>query len=247
LLIATLAAGCSGVLNDTRPNGAEPPALASAPRGLQVRVGGDGFALGDVEQSSLTPQQFVDRAEELVGASRPAAAARWVQRYPDLAQTVLTDATSARVSLQVLQLIARAHDQQVTRGPAESGWSGLVADREKSPQAYAEYDQRRSRFMALLQNGQVREAFELDPVAAVPPAASPVLRIDALRLRGIGLVLDDRPREATAAFQSARQLAGAAWPYASANLALLQSDALRRPSPSPAVDYVPDRRLALRR
>jgi hypothetical protein len=85
LLAAMLAAGCSGFLSDTRPDGTEPPAPASAPRGLQVRVGGDGFALGDVEQSSLTPQQFADRVEELMRAQRPAAAARWVQRYPDRA------------------------------------------------------------------------------------------------------------------------------------------------------------------
>ena len=189
------------------------PEAAPAPQGTQVRVGGDGYSLGDVAQSTLTPQQFADRAEELLRAQRPGAAARWVQRYPDMALTVLTDAASARVSLQVLHLIAQAHDQQTNRGPSEAGWSALVADREKNAQGYAEYDQRRSEFMTLLQNGQARDALALDPVAAVPAASTPVLRIDAWRLQGIALVLDDRPREAVEAFLAARQLAGGGHPY----------------------------------
>ena len=236
LLIAALAAGCSGLLSDTRPKPVEALAPAAAPPGLRVRVGGDGFALGDIEQSSLTPQQYVERTEELVRAGRLAAAARWVQRYPDLAQTVLIDATASRVSLPVLHLIAAAHDEQVTCGTLQAGWRALVADRERDPQAYAEYDQRRSRCLALLQNGQAREALELDVLAAVPPASPAVLRIDALRLQGLGLILDERPREAAEAFLSARQTAGSDFPYASANLALLHSDALRRAGDGPGAD-----------
>ncbi len=228
LLATALAAGCSSFLSDLRPDRPATPEAAPAPQGTQVRVGGDGYSLGDVAQSTLTPQQFADRTEELLRAQRSGAATRWVQRYPDMALTVLTDATSARVSLQVLNLIAQAHDQQSNRGPSAAGWSALVADREKNAQGYAEYDQRRSKFMTLLQNGQARDALALDPVAAVPAASAPVLRIDAWRLQGIALVLDDRPREAVEAFLAARQLAAAGHPYPSANLALLLSDALRR-------------------
>jgi hypothetical protein len=228
LLTISLVAGCSSFLSDLRPDRPASPEAAPAPQGTQVRVGGDGYSLGDVAQSALTPQQFADRAEELLRARRPGAAARWVQRYPDMALTVLTDGNSARVSLHVLHLIAQAHDQQSHRGPSEAGWSALVADREKNAQGYAEYDYRRSKFMTLLQNGQARDALALDPVAAVPAASAPVLRIDAWRLQGIALVLDDRPREAVSAFLAARQLAAAGHPYPSANLALLLSDALRR-------------------
>jgi len=238
LLIAVLAAGCSGLLIDSRRDGREPPAPAATPPRPRVRVGGDGFALGDIEQSSLTPQQYVERTEELVRAGRLAAAARWVQRYPDLAQTVLTEAAASRVSLPALHLIAQTHDEQVVRGRLEAGWNALVADRERDPQAYAEFAQRRSRFLALLQNGQAREALELDVLAAVPAASPPVLRIDALRLQGLGLILDERPREAAEAFQAARQTAGTAFPYASANLALLHSDALRRAGDGLGADQV---------
>jgi len=230
ILLASMSAGCSSVLNDLRFGRDEPPALASptAPRGAQVRVGGDGFALGDVEQPSLTPQQFVDLTNEHLRARRVTATVRFVQRYPDLAATVLSDSASARVSLQTLRMIAEAHDRQCVAAPPGAGWTALVSQRQANPQATADYDRTRIQFMSRLQNGQAREALALKLAAAVPPGLAPVLQIDAWRLQGIALLLDERPAEAAEAFDAARRTAGTEHPYQAANLTLLLSDALRR-------------------
>ena len=60
-----------------------------------MRASGDGFVLGDVEKSAISPQQFVDRLAELHHAGRAGAAVRWVQLYPDVAAAVLHEPSQA--------------------------------------------------------------------------------------------------------------------------------------------------------
>ena len=69
-----------------------------------------------------------------------------------------------------------------------------------------------------------------------PSAPGQVLAIDVLNLNGIALVLDNRPREAVAAFQQALQAAGDSHPYEAVNLMLLLSDAQRRAGDSAAAE-----------
>jgi len=196
------------------------------PGPTQVRTGGDGFALGDVEKATLSPQQFVDRVAEHLRARHKFAAQRCVEQFPDAALAVLRDPTSVNTSPETLLVVAEAHDRQCTRGDTVA-WAAVVRDRSAQPKHYTDYDDKRRRFMTHVQNGRVHEAMLLGLAA---PQGSPgnVISIDVQYLTGIALVLDNRPREAVAAFQQALKLAGDSQPYESVNLLLLLSDAQRR-------------------
>jgi tetratricopeptide (TPR) repeat protein len=242
LLSVSLAAvqpGCSGlpvkfvmpkVVYTKQKTKPKPPApkAASKPAPTRVRTSGDGYALGDVEQPGLSPQQFVDKIEELLKARQATTAARCVQRYPDVALAVLREPGTVQATAETLQAVARAHDSQCTHAPAEAGWTALILDRLRQPNRYVDYDRKRKEFMTLVQSGHAEKALEIGITA--PPQGVPgsMLSIDAYQLTGIGKVLANRPKEAAEAFNKATRLARADHPYQAANLLLLQSDALRR-------------------
>jgi len=226
LMLSLATAGCSGItgLWSKRP---ETPKNGPASSGTKIKIGGDGFDLGDIEQSSITPQHFVGHVEEMLTAKRRPAAGRWIQRYPDVALAVLREMPEVEAATETLVVIAEAHDRQCSRCATNAGWSSVVLDRASHPQRYVEYETKRGQFMDHLQNGRVEQALALQLPAATKGLGD-VLAIDAWRLQGIGLLLAERPKEAADAFQQALQTAGNARPYETANLLLLLSDALRR-------------------
>jgi tetratricopeptide (TPR) repeat protein len=103
-----------------------------------------------------------------------------------------------------------------------------MADRASQPERYQDYDARRQQFMTHLQNGCVRDALALALPDVARSTPGVLLQIDALRLNGIALVLDERPQEAAFVFQQALGVATQEHPYESLNIMLLDSDAWRR-------------------
>jgi hypothetical protein len=232
----TVAAGCAklphGLLpwQDDSTGKAAPQAAvvgkAGKPGPMQVRAGGDGFALGDVEKAAISPQQFVDRVGEHLHAQHGFAAGRCAEHLPDAALAVLRDPASVNAPPDVLLAIAEIHDRQCSRGDTHD-WASVFSDRAAQPKRYADYDDKRRQFMVRVQDGRVHEAIDLG-LAAPQGAPGHVLQCDAEYLAGIALVLDNRPREGVAAFQQTLKLAGDSQPYESANVLLLLSDAQRR-------------------
>ncbi|MGA2258835.1 MAG: hypothetical protein ABSG53_29560, partial [Thermoguttaceae bacterium] len=161
-------------------------------------------------------------------------ARRLVQQFPDMALAVLRDPKAVNASPDTLAAIADAHDRQCHRGDGPA-WGAVARDRAAQPSRYADFDEKRRQFMIYVQNGHVKEA---QRPGLAPPNCVPgnVLAIDILNLNGIALVLDNRPREATVAFQKALQAAGNGQPYEAVNLMLLLSDAQRRAGDSGAAE-----------
>lgn len=230
-LVGVCLAGCSGppwrlpALKGEIP----PPKTAAKTTGhTQVRAGGDGFALGDVEQPACTPQQFVDRVAEMLRLGQATAAERWMHRYPDIALALLREPAGVKAPPDLLAKVAQTHDQQCARVPPGAGWAALLADRVARPEHYAPYDERRRQAMTLLQNGRAKEALELKLTEVPPGSPGTMLTIDALRLTGIALVLDNRPQEAADSLEKAVGVAAQGHPYQAVSLLLLLSDAQRR-------------------
>ena len=99
-----------------------PPDKKPVATGTLVRASGDGFVLGDVEKSAISPQQFVDRLEKIRHAGRLGAAVRWVELYPDVAAAVLHEPAQVQASPELLEVVAQAHDQQCSRAaPTRTG------------------------------------------------------------------------------------------------------------------------------
>lgn len=221
--------GCSGLPWKTTIFKTELTApKTTSPQQTQVKVGGDGFALGDVDQPGCLPQAFVDRVDEFMRAHRTAEVTAWIHRYPDVALSVLREPGMIRVGTESLQAIAKAHDQQCSRGAGNAGWSATIAERTARPQRFSDYDQRRQQFMAHVQNGRPKEALQLGLVGTAQGVGDQRTVFDALRLTGIALVLDSRPAEAIRPYQEALEQAGKDHPYQTVNLLLLVSDAQRR-------------------
>jgi len=226
LVVGLASAGCSGITG-LWPKRIDTSKGKPGSQGTVVKIGGDGFNLGDIEQSSFAPQHFVDRVGEMLSAKRRPAAGRWIQRYPDVALSVLREMSGVRAATEVLVVIAEAHDRQCSRCGAEGGWSAVVLSRASHPQRFSDYETKRQQFMADVQNGRVEQALAQN-LPAASQGLGDVLAIDAWRLQGIGLLLAERSKEAAETFQRTLQIAGNAHPYQAANVLLLLSDALRR-------------------
>ena len=176
LLVAL--SGCTKLPHGTTPwqdDSPDKPASAAAKPGpTQVRTGGDGFALGDVEKATLSPQQFVDRVSEHLRSQHNLAARRFAERFPDTALAVFRDPTSVKASRDALLWIAEAHDRQCSRGDAP-GWANVFRDRAAQPKRYANYDEKRRQFMTHVQNGRAHQALGLGlaaPQARAGPRAA---------------------------------------------------------------------------
>lgn len=229
-LAALTVLGCSSISWKPFASKTDDPAVKKPPltQGTHVKTGSDGLVLGDAEQPACTPQQFVERVDELRRAKRSNQALRWVQRYPDVALAVLREPSAVRTEGGLLETVAQAHDEQCSRGAPGSAWSAIYADRAAHPDRYAGYDQRRQQFMIHLQNGRLKEALQLGLGEAAQAICGTLTAIDALRLTGIACELDGRPKDAVTAFQRGLQLAGRDHPYQTLTLLLLASDAQRR-------------------
>jgi tetratricopeptide (TPR) repeat protein len=222
--------GCSSISWKPFASKVDDPAVKKPPlsQGTHVKTGSDGLVLGDAEQPACTPQQFVERVDELGRAKRFKEAVRWIQRYPDVALVVLREPSAVRAERGVLETVAQAHDEQCSRCAPENTWSAIYADRSAHGDRYAGYDERRQQFMIHLQNGRLKEALQLGLSEAGQAVHGTLTAIDALRLTGIACELDGRPKDAVAAFQRGLQLTGRDHPYQTLNLLLLASDAQRR-------------------
>ena len=158
ILLIIASGGCGG-LTSMVPGEKEnsPSKKTPVASGMQVRASGDGFALGDVERATLSPQQFVDRMGECLRGGKLHDAQRLVQQFPDTALAVLRDPTSVNTSPDTLVAIADAHDRQCHSGDGPA-WAAVARDRAAQPSRYADFDEKRRRFMTDVQKGHVKEA-----------------------------------------------------------------------------------------
>ena len=158
--LASLAVlGCSSISWKPFASKVDDPAVKKPPlsQGTHVKTGSDGLVLGDAEQPACTPQQFVERVDELRRAKR--SKGRWLdsalsRRGPGGAPRAVCGPRGRGV----LETVAQAHDEQCSRGAPENAWSTIYADRAAHLNRYAAYDERRQQFMIHLQNGRLRSA-----------------------------------------------------------------------------------------
>jgi hypothetical protein len=201
------------------------PAPSSA---NHVRVESDGLALAQVEDRAVSPQEMLDTVASLLDQDKPAAARRFVQLYPDVAWDLLRNTTADDAEDDAVRAVAAAHDAQCTRGGPEETWTAYLQARAENPKACGPRDQRRRRFLVTMRGGEPEQALALGLGKTGTRGDGPLPAIDSGHLRGMALMLADRPAEAAEVFAEARRLAAEAHPYQAAYLGLLQSEALRR-------------------
>ncbi len=179
--------------------------------------------------SSLNVEQFTAKAAELCHDKKMGRLHRFVERYPDVALEMLRTTSPALASKGERQAVAEAYDRLFVASQESQGWRFILKDMAARPEAYQPAFDGRVRARGFIEQGRFTPAILLDAGGGAPLPS--YLRADALRLRGIGLLLNNQPAPAAAAWQQARGLAQSDV-CVSAELDLLISDALRKAGPA---------------
>jgi tetratricopeptide (TPR) repeat protein len=175
--------------------------------------------------SSINVEQFIAKAAELCHDRKMGRLHRFVERYPDVALEMLRTTSPQLASKEERQAVAEAYDRLFVASRESQGWRFILKDMAARPEAYQIAYDNRVRTRGFIEQGRFTTAITLD--AGGESALPSYLRADALRLRGIALLLNNQPAQAAAAWQQARGLAQSDV-CVSAELDLLISDALRK-------------------
>jgi tetratricopeptide (TPR) repeat protein len=210
----------------TVPAPTKPPTALATPA-KQVKVGGGGLQLGDVQQAGVNREEFARRTGDLLNADRTASARAWVERYPDVALETLRLAGAAEGRNGVLQFIAQVHHEQASRTDAATGWPGLLKQRAAQVDSYANYDAHRRTMLEKMTKGQAKEA-AAERLSVPRSAPGQLLTLDVQQLEGEAWLLAERPDHSVRDFSAALKAGQAAHPYQAVQLLLLRSEAHRR-------------------
>ena len=210
----------------TVPAPTKPPTALATPA-KQVKVGGGGLQLGDVQQAAINREEFARRTGELLNADRTASARAWVERYPDVALDTLRQAGAPEARSGVLQFIAQVHHEQASRAEGTAGWPGLLKQRAAQPDSYTAYDACRRSMLEKMAKGQAKEA-AAERLSVPRGTPGPLLTLDAQQLEGEAWLLAERPENAVRDFSTALKAGQATHPYRAVQLLLLRSEAHRR-------------------
>lgn len=172
--------------------------------------------------TSLTVEQLSARASDLAAAGKTGHLTRLVARYPDVALELLRTTPPQDGARADRQAVAAAYDHLFVTGVAS--WRAALASMAATPGETQAAADTRQVVRSLIEQGRFAQACEAGQGGRL---AAPFLAADALRLRGIALMLDNKPAEAAAAWQDAQPLA-AGDACAEAELDLLTCEALRR-------------------
>jgi len=175
--------------------------------------------------SSLNVEQFIAKATELYHDGKMGRLHRLVERYPDVTLEMLRTTGPQLASKEERQALAETYDRLFVARQESQGWRFILKDMAARPEAYQIAYDNRVRARSFIEQGRFSVAITL--VADGESTMPSYLRADALRLRGIALLLNNQPAQAASAWQQARGLAQSDV-CVSAELNLLISDALRK-------------------
>jgi hypothetical protein len=193
-----------------------------------VKVSGQGFRLGESQQSALAPADFLRRVQNLLVAGQQARARRLIERFPDVALETLRQSTSASSGDAALQLIAEVYDARYTRNGGSAGWLALVQDRQRQPAHYTAHEAARKELLEHVRHGRSKEAAGVKLWEALSKQTLPVVRLDAAQLRAEALLGADQPAAAVKVLQAALTEESRGFAHQSSALLLLLSEAHRR-------------------
>jgi tetratricopeptide (TPR) repeat protein len=230
LVLAAALAGCSSPVDAVRGLawlGKKDAGDADAmprPSSVQVKVDTFGKPLREGQQTTISSEDFMARAQKLLSEERNMSLQKWVAKFPDVALEMLRTAKVPDGQRAVLAAVATYYDRQMGMSAAD-GWQATLSQRTRNPKSFASYDVTRA---LVLQKLRVGEAAETNLVKLVPTDSGAMQAIDAWQLQAKAYLVAEKMPEAAAAMQNALSLAEARDPYQAAQLLLLLSEAERR-------------------
>ena len=178
-----------------------------------------------VNPCSLSAEQFFTKATELCQSGKLGRLQRLVGRYPDVALEMLRNLDPRQAQTSERQSIAQAYDRLFVVSSEACGWLWTLKDMADRPAIHSGAFNNRVRARGLIEQGRFSLAEKA--VAEADSSLPPFLRAEAMRLRGVALLLDDQPAQAAGLWRQARSLAESDTCLDS-ELDLLTSAALRK-------------------
>lgn len=209
-----------------------PPAAATAlslnrprpgPRGVSV----SGRLVYSADQTRPPIDRLIERARESLAGGGPQLG-QIVQRWPDVTLEALRQGPSTDADVPLWLAIAQTYDRIFATQDDSAGWRAALAALASQAPRYQAFRQTRGQMLALFQDGQFERAAKLNADATLPSDAPPALRVEALRLNGLASLLNDNPAGAADLFSRAGTAAANGSRHVQFEIALLQSESLRR-------------------
>ena len=211
--------------NQDRPAAVKAGAIMTGVK--TVKLDGHALMLGQEDQLALTTDQFRQQASDALQANQRRSLTQLVRRYPDIALQTLRDSLSSAAPDKTLDAIATEFDALWSNSPSTNGWVAALAVKANAPKKYEVAIKARRELVAALADGGLPERRVVLPNTLPKDAPTP-WQVDAWQLTGIVALLEERPTDATKAFQQASRLATASQPFEAAASSLLLSEAARR-------------------
>lgn len=218
-----LMAGCA-TTSTSKSGNKSGDAVSERSKGTQIKLGGDGLNLGEIQQTSMRPDMLEQIVGKLISERRYQSARQWVLRYPDVALDLMRGLSSKS---KAAVFIAKIHDQQ-RRTVGNGGWSAAMTFQQANASQAIAFNNKRGQVFAALRSGNLTEATSVDLLGTLPESTPVPIRLEALRLHGVTLLVNSQHDDAAKVFEDAITLAGTDHPYEASHLRLLASDARRR-------------------
>jgi len=203
-----------------------PTAPLVLPRPGPDRVVVDSRWAYSATENRPAPEWLLQRAGTLI-AQGDADMDRLVRRWPDVALELLRQSIANDADVPVRLAVAQSYDR-VTGADPKSGWSAAVAASDSQKSIYASFRTARENILAHFQSGQFAAGAKINAGGALPADAPPVVRVEALRLAGLAMLLDNKPDRAVTWFNLALEANANGPRHQSFELGLLASEAHRR-------------------
>lgn len=226
LLLSAVIVGCQSTRSQPEATPQAAPTEVKRPKAkARIHYTGKGLLAANVGGARLSPSEFSKRFARYIEKKRRHSARDFVDRFPDLALTVLRSAdpeASAELPMQWLALMVDARS-------GRKHWVKQLNARAGQASAYKPYFEARKALKQHLKLGQFDQAASLDLLSLSKAAkAHRLTEIEALELQAIAALAANHPKAAQLSLKSALALSRRDFPQQAVTQLLLLSDSQRR-------------------
>jgi hypothetical protein len=151
-----------------------------------------------------------------------------VKRWPDVTLDLLRNSVAAESDYQIRYAIAQSYDHAFGTADPAAGWYLALSISGSQRDQYTRFREGRQEFLKLLQSGQFADAANVDLAGELPADSPWALRAEALRLRGVAYLLDEKPDRAAGVLAGAVAAAAKGPTHLQFEVGLLLCEAQRR-------------------
>ena len=218
--------GCYVPVNG-KANSAAPPPSAAVPKAGPQQVRVDSRWAYSATENRPAPEWILQRAGELV-AEGDAGLDKLVRRWPDVALEFLRESIAVNADVPQRLALAESYDRVTLSADPKAGWTAALTASDSQHETYDRFRITRENVLSLFKSGQFAQAAKIKLSSVLPADAPLSLQIEALRIVGLAMLLDNKPDRAGTFFALTMRAAAKGPRHQQFELGLLASEAQRR-------------------